>query len=455
MKTMIKILSRYVLSAAAVAIFLLIINFTVLAAWLFQSAREYGKNYTINQMADGLTLSNGKFSLSGPIATELDQHQQWAMLIDGKGSVIWNRNLPSDVPLTYTLTDVAGLSRWYLRDYPVKVWQYRNGLFVVGDPKNSMWKIGLELPMKTMDNSRFWVPLFLILNLVTAVILALLFGLRLFLSLKKLTTGIEDLAQMKPVSLPSQGILGDLASGINHASAQLIRQETALNKRDNARTTWIAGISHDIRTPLSVIMGYAGQMEEDKALTREQQELAVIIRSQCQKIKALINDLNLASKLEYDMQPIRKEEIHLTPLIRSLAADVLNSRISDKHTLDILIDENAQNIIINGDSQLIRRAITNLIINSMKHNPDGCDIKIRISSGSKTALLSVTDNGSGFPPQTLERLNQPLEPMELDNHGLGLTIVRQIINVHGGTASFTNPAGSGCRVILTLPVLPL
>jgi signal transduction histidine kinase len=163
----------------------------------------------------------------------------------------------------------------------------------------------------------------------------------------------------------------------------------------------------------------------------------------------------MASKLEYDMQPMRKEEIHLTPLIRSLAADVLNSSVSDKYTLDILIDENEQNIIINGDSQLIRRAITNLIINSMKHNPDGCDIKIRISSGSKTALLSVTDNGSGFPPQTLERLNQPLEPMELDNHGLGLTIVRQIINVHGGTASFSNPAGGGCRVILTLPVLPL
>ena len=257
------------------------------------------------------------------------------MLMDEKGAVIWNRNLPSDVPLTYTLTDVAGLSRWYLKDYPVKVWQHRDGLFVVGNPKNSMWKIGIEFPMKTMDNSRFWIPMFLILNLVTAVILALLSGLRLFLSLKKLTIGIEDLAQMKPVSMPAQGILGDLASGINRASSQLIRQEAALNKRDNARTTWIAGISHDIRTPLSVIMGYAGQMEEDDTLTRDQQEFAVIIRSQCQKIKALINDLNLASKLEYDMQPIRREEFSLAPLIRSIAADLLNSSISEKYTLNI------------------------------------------------------------------------------------------------------------------------
>ena len=78
-------------------------------------------------------------------------------------------------------------------------------------------------------------------------------------------------------------------------------------------------------------------------------------------------------------------------------------------------------------------------------------IRIRLSSASGTTLLSVTDNGTGFPLQTLERLNLPLEPMALDNHGLGLTIVRQIINVHDGTASFSNLAGGGCRVILTLP----
>lgn len=451
MKSMMKILSRYVLSAASAAIFLLIINFTTLAVWLFQAAGEYGKNYTVAQMAEGLVVFNREYTLSEPIAAELDQNRQWTMLIDEKGAVIWSRNLPADVPLTYSLTDVAGLSRWYLKDYPVKVWQHKDGLFVVGNPKNSMWKIGIEFPMKTMGNFRFWIPLFLILNLVTAVILALLSGLRLFLSLKKLTKGIEDLAQMKPVSMPAQGILGDLASDINQASSQLIRQEAALNKRDNARTTWIAGISHDIRTPLSVIMGYAGQMEEDNTLTRDQQELAVIIRSQCQKIKALINDLNLASKLEYDMQPLRREEIRLAPLIRSVAADLLNSRISDKHTLSVSIDEGAQNTTLNGDSMLIKRAITNLILNSMGHNPNGCDIKIQLSWSFGTTLLSVTDNGTGFPAQTLNRLNQPMEPMELDNHGLGLTIVRQIMNVHGCTTSFSNLAGGGCRVILTLP----
>lgn len=451
MKSLMKILSRYVLSAAATSIILLIINFTVLTVWLYQSASEYGKNYTVSQMAEELTEADGIYSLSEPVARELKNKQQWAMLIDEKGAVAWSTDLPSDVPLNYKLTDVAGLSRWYLKDYPVKVWQHENGLFVVGSPKNSMWKIGLELPMKLVNNSEILIPALLILNLITAVLLALLFGYRLFLALKKLTAGIESLARMQPVSLPAQGILGDLATGINHASAQLIRQESALNKRDNARTTWIAGISHDIRTPLSVIMGYAGQMEEDNTLNKKQQELAVTIRIQCQKIKALINDLNLASKLEYDMQPIRKEEFLLAPLIRSIVAELLNSNCSPRHTLSLSIDENAQNISIIGDSQLIKRAITNIILNSIRHNPDGCDITIQLNTGSGTAFLSVTDNGTGFPVQTLKRLNHPIEPMELDNHGLGLTIVRQIMKAHNGTASFSNVTGGGCRVTLYLP----
>ncbi|WP_277409601.1 hypothetical protein [Lacrimispora xylanisolvens] len=135
MKSLMKILSRYVLSAAATAIILLIINFTVLTVWLYQSASEYGKNYTVAQMAEELTESDGIYSLSESVANELKNKQQWAMLIDEKGSVAWSTNLPSDVPHNYKLTDVAGLSRWYLKDYPVKVWQHEKGLFVVGSPK--------------------------------------------------------------------------------------------------------------------------------------------------------------------------------------------------------------------------------------------------------------------------------------------------------------------------------
>ena len=91
------------------------------------------------------------------------------------------------------------------------------------------------------------------------------------------------------------------ANGINKTSERLIRQEADLNRRDSARTEWIAGVSHDIRTPLSLVMGYASQLEEDDNLPPEAREKAAVIRSQSERIKSLVSDLNLASKLEYAM----------------------------------------------------------------------------------------------------------------------------------------------------------
>lgn len=452
MKSMMKILSRYVLSAAAVALILLIINFAALAAWLIDAGSDVKRGYSISQIASELAPAEGGYALTEPAKNQMDHNKQWAMLIAPNGAVTWSYQLPSDVPLQYTLSDVAGFSRWYLKDYPVYVWQHPDGLFVIGSPKNSMWKHNMEISQKAMENSRFWLPLFLIINGVTAIFLALLLGFRLFRSLKKVTGGIEDMEKKRPVKLPTHGILGDLALGINQASDQLTRQEAALNKRDNARTTWIAGVSHDIRTPLSIAMGYSSQLEEDLTLNRDQRDLAGIIRRQCERIKALVSDLNLASKLEYDMQPLRKESVGLAPMLRSTVTDILNSGIPDIYEITLSVQEQAQNGVISADQDLLKRAVSNLIINSMAHNPDGCSIEIELKKNAEAYIFSIADNGIGFKAEILEQLNDPKELTELKNHGLGLTIVRQIVKAHGGSIAFYNLLKGGCRVVFYLPV---
>ncbi|MPM82205.1 Adaptive-response sensory-kinase SasA [bioreactor metagenome] len=297
-----------------------------------------------------------------------------------------------------------------------------------------------------------WIPAVFILNGLIAVLLALLFGLRLFRSLKPLAKGIEDMAQKRPVELSTRGLLGHLAEGINKTSAQLTKQETALCKRDNARTTWIAGVSHDIRTPLSIVMGYASQLEEDLELPQPKREQAGIIRRQSERIKALVSDLNLASKLEYDMQPIRRNTISLAALLRQIVVDFLNSGLSDSYSIDTAINENAQNSMVNGDEELLRRAVSNLIANSIRHNPNGCAIKITLEKDCGNYSLTVSDNGVGFASDILEKLNRPKSAAQLENHGLGLTIVRQIIKAHGGTTAFRNLPEGGCTASLCLPV---
>ena len=143
--------------------------------------------------------------------------------------------------------------------------------------------------------------------------------------------------------------MSEIAECVNRASRVLSRQ-------NQARVNWISGVSHDIRTPLSMIMGYSDRILETPGLDRKVCQEAGIIRSQSAKIKDLVQDLNLVSQLEYDMQPLHKRSIRLSKLLRSFAADLLNQGIDENYSIEIEIDSKAELVEIEGDSRLILRA---------------------------------------------------------------------------------------------------
>jgi signal transduction histidine kinase len=453
LKSLLKIVVRYITSAVAVAITILLLNLIMFLSILTNSGNMLHNSSSAQQIAEHLKKENSVYLLSDDITQALASQKQWAMLINEKGDVSWKFNIPPEIPKHYTISEVAGFTRWYLKDYPVHVWEHPDGLVVLGYPKDSIWKHDMVFPLGMIKNSPLLFTTFLIVNTAVAIILSFLFAFRLFRSLRNLTKGIHQLATMQPVFLPAHGVLSDLANGINKASLKLIRQEEALNKRDTARTTWIAGISHDIRTPLSIVMGYSSQLETDFSLPPDKREQAGLIRRQGEKIKNLVNDLNLASKLEYEMQPLRFNLVSISPLLREIAVDFLNNSMTALYHLDLQIADDAQDIVIEGDVELLRRAVSNLITNSMTHNPDGCSIQISLTREASNCIIIISDNGTGFTREMLHTLNHQKASVELTAHGLGLIIVRQVITVHKGTAQFLNQDKNGCRVILYLPVL--
>lgn len=450
---MVKILFRYVASAVGIALTLLLLNITVLIIWIVQVSQDVSPEQHISAIANSLVRVDKTYRLTPLGEQAVDRQYQWAMLIDDGGTLIWSRHLPTDIPHRYSVSDVASFTRWYLKDYPVDVWRHADGLLVLGGAKGSVWKMTLELPERVVDSALMWIPGVLVLNSIAAVLLALLLGFRLFRHLKPIAKGIEDISENRDVSLPTGGLLGGLAAQLNKASRQLQRQEEALRNRDHARTRWIAGVSHDIRTPLSMVMGYASQLEENPALPRPEREQARIIRRQSESIKALINDLNLASKLEYNMQPLQLTSINLAVWTRTIIVDFLNNGVEDIYSIDFHAEAEAQSAVIAGDEKLLRRAVINLLLNSILHNPNGCTITVTVKKSGVFCVLSVADNGAGFTQKVLEKLKSAdLEATDLPNHGLGLTIVRQIIKAHGGTTSFYNVPEGGCMAELYLPM---
>lgn len=450
MNSLYKIISRMVLMTALLALLLLVLNVVFTVSWLQKHPQSYPTQY--RTISDALTLQDGQYYLTPDGTSKLQENFNWAMLLDAQGQIIWSWQLPNDLQRTYSLNDVAAFSRWYLDDYPVTVWTRQDGLLVLGNEQGSYWKYLMIAPPQSMEQMPTYFRGFALLNAMVAILLALLSGFWLYSKLKPLSVGITALSVRQPVHLPEKGLTGDLNRKLNNASTMLLHQQKKLQQRDETRTHWISGVSHDIRTPLSIVMGYASQLEEDPTLSAQQHQQATMIRQQSERIKSLISNLNLASKLEYGAYPLSLMRCAPAVLIRKTAVAYLNQYQDNQYPIEVSISAEAEATQIIADEQLLQRVLENLIGNSIRHNPNGCSIFIDARVADLQYQITIQDDGQGFPDQVLRSLRITSKPQtQHHDHGLGLTIVQQIINAHNGTVHFSNVSHGGCLVGIQLP----
>lgn len=457
MEGSIRILRRFIGATMLIAAFLLTFNLILLSVWVFQGMNE-GKSPSavVQQVAHGLRRSDSGFILNDSARELLKETGAWAMLVDQKGEVQWEHLLPAELPRSYALTDVAKFSQRYLEDYPVFVWEHDEGLVVVGYPQGSLAKYQYVLPAQWVASLPERLAILLVINVGLALLLSLLIGYKLIRAIRPLTQGVQALGEDRHTYVEPKGILADLANSVNRAAALLKEKNESLQKRDEARSTWIAAISHDIRTPLSMILGYASDLEENGQLPSESRREAGIIRKQAEYLRSLVNDLNLVSMLEYDMQPLHKKVLRLSVLARQIATDFLNNGLDERFSIDVdLADESIQ---VMGDERLLKRAVTNLVQNSIRHNPHGCQITLKTiwDEGRQTCRFIVEDNGRGIPPHEIPHLlelpyTSGRKRSVRQGHGLGLPIVARIAKAHQGELILTSGKGKGLKAEMVLP----
>lgn len=327
----------------------------------------------------------------------------WALLINEKGEVEWNFNTPSDFPSSFTQNEIAVLShdRAY-SGYVTFIWTKNSDLVIMGYPDSQYVFFGIMLSSQAFLR----IPLyFLMIFTIDLLIVFLLYALSQRSLLKNtgpMLDALDNLAQGKPAKVRFGGMLRVVGNRINAVSDTLLRKETA-------RKNWVAGVSHDVRTPLAVAMGHAERIENDTALPESTRESAAIITRQGVRIRDLIEDLNIATQLEYDMQPLKIDTIVLAKLLRSVVADYLNQGMDDHADFDLDIAEAAAHLSISGDERLLKRALRNAVDNSLKHNPEHCHITISLNVNEKGLALCVADDGRGMNKEQLFALAVMLE----------------------------------------------
>lgn len=444
-KTVWKIFIQFTVLSAIIAVILLLVNFFGLGyLWTDTgdiSASAYSQSTVCRRISENISVTGQGIECKD---TDVIPEKQWCIIIDENGDIIWEYKKPEDIPDHYTMNDIARMSRWYLNDYPVYVWAEDYGLLVVGLPKKSVGKYELQFSMDWFDTLPRRALKILGINLLLAALLACVLGMKLYQRLKMLTIGIQDLRQEKRLRLREKGIFKELARNINETAWSIERKNAALRSRDDARSNWIAGISHDIRTPLSMVMGYSEAIANAPEISEENREKAKKITAQSIKMKKLIEDFNLISSLEYDMQPSRKKPIRLCSLLRNIVTEILNNGLPE--TYEIRLDFTYEKAEVMGDESLLERAFFNLINNAVLHNSEGCIMDISQGKDGNMVWIRISDNGSGVPEDVLNNLNV----IPKTAHGLGLPMAYRIFYVHGGKMKAENR--NGFAVTIELPV---
>lgn len=462
MKSVPKLIRRYVGILLLSCVLLLVLNIVLLAAFTARQAPNAYPWKTAQEVADTLQkTANGGYTLPDAVSLELKKSNAWAIFIDNETKQVkWQTaNLPDTIPLAYTLSDIAGLTRGYIDGYPTFTGETGDGLIVLGYPQDSFWKhMWPSWDYKLIANLPQTAVSVLAINAALIFLIYVVANSKLLKSIRPIVNGIQSLPTGEPVYIREKGLLSELAMNINKTSEILQSQNNQLRRKETARANWIAGVSHDIRTPLSMVMGYAGWLRDDTHLTDDERQKAAVIVKQSERLRNLINDLNLASKLEYNMQPVHLKKENMIAVVRQVVADFINMDIDDRYPIEWETDEALTVCPVNADRDLMKRAIGNLIQNSINHNEKGCKIYVRVMAQNGQCTITVADDGIGVTDEQIEKLNKAPHYMVCDEnvaeqrHGLGLLIVRQIIAAHGGNAAIAHSVYGGFDVKITLPI---
>ena len=437
--------TKQMLMFAALALLIVMIDFFLYAVIAYHESDAHfsdGSPATaVRAVDDALSRGgDGAWMLSEDGAHALEERDAWALLVDESGAVAWSQRVPDEVPRSFSPNDVAMAAHYAeIADYPAFFWDRDDGLLVVGFPKGEYWHESLTYPASTIAN----LPLYVLL--VFAVDLGILFVLyavarrRTQSAVGPIVDALDALSEGRAAELNLKGDLREIGQRITETSG-------IIEQKDAARANWIRGVSHDIRTPLSMILGYADAIAADEGASDD-------VRADAQDIRA--------QGLDYDMQPLDLERVHLPRLLRSVVAEHVNSGLDELHPLELDLDENALDAVVLADERLIGRAVENAIANARLHNERGCWVQVTLAVRGERALVRVADDGAGTSAEELAELKARLARARTarsaagsygEEHGLGLVLVDRIVRAHGGSISIESEPGRGFSVELSLPL---
>jgi two-component system phosphate regulon sensor histidine kinase PhoR len=259
-----------------------------------------------------------------------------------------------------------------------------------------------------------------------------------------------------------ESLAGDIGRGLEHArlyegEERVIEELKAV---DRAKAGFIAAASHDLRTPLTSIIGYAELLADGEAglVTPEQVKMVDAVDRNAKRLKTLVEDVLTVSKIELGAFTSRLQPVDLAGLVWASAEVIRPSAGVGGLTFEMLSPH--EGVMVDGDAEQLDRVLVNLLSNAVKYTPRGGDVSLSLVREKDSAVLTVSDSGIGIPEKDqsslFTRFFRASNAVEraLPGSGLGLSIVRTIVVNHHGDISFASAEGRGTTFTVRLPLRP-
>ena len=226
-------------------------------------------------------------------------------------------------------------------------------------------------------------------------------------------------------------------------------------KLDNMRKEFIADVSHELKTPITSIMGYADTLLEEEYDKETQSKFLNVIASEARRMAKLVTDLLTLSKNDNNRNVVKKEQFDLGELVKK-CQDKLAIEIKRKnHNVNCFVTADVP--LVYADKDDIERVVLNIMTNSIKYTKEGGEIKIYVGFVYNDAYIKIFDNGIGIPEEDLSRIFERFyrvdkaRSREMGGTGLGLSIAKDLLDRNGGSIDIKSEVGKGTEVVIKVP----
>jgi len=332
----------------------------------------------------------------------------------------------------------------------------------VDDSGNTLGVVRFALPLSGVQLRIQLIYRVVLLGAIIAVVIA--FTVAYFLS-RSITFPISRMQEVarriakgdfsEEVNIKSKDELGELAKSLNIMAGELQQKMENLKQMDRVRTDFVANVSHELKTPLTLIKGYIETLE-DRAIndTEKARKFISIIKEHANRLENIIEDLLSLSELELSKDCLSKTEFDMKKVINEVTLGFGYALDAKRQILSV--NHQGDDFRIKADRDKIEQSIVNLIDNAVKYTNEAGHINVLLLEQQNEITITIQDDGIGIPAEDIGRVFERFyrvdkaRSRELGGTGLGLGIAKHIVLAHNGQISIESEINKGTKVFVRL-----